>query len=122
MPKMSYNGFPFPYNPETYTATQEKSTTIYPLPGLSAQVQVPYSEPQKITGTGAFVGPSADRFQKNILSLFKMKKSGVLVLPQGDSINAFFIRVKLIGDGKAGLLRYEFTFLEDTGNGSGVFL
>lgn len=120
MNRISFNGFSFPYNPETYQLHVEKIIKIRPLPKISAQVQVVSLEPKKISGSGAFVGKAAENFRSNLLYLFDLKQSAKMKLPHGEMINAFFTKLKITGDGKSGLLRYEFFFIEDTGNGSGV--
>lgn len=117
MNRITFNGFTFPYNPETYESIMEKKTVIHNIPGSSGQVQVVCFAPRKISGSGAFVNVSGENFRTRMFHLFLIERSSVLKLPNGETINAYFIGLKMVGDGKSGLLRYEFSFIEDTGSG-----
>lgn len=116
MGRLNFAGFPFPYNPQTYESIQEKDIAVKSLVSGKSSVQLIAVKPRIIKGEGAFVGNYADNFRKNMKVLFNRKESGKLILPYDEEIQAFFIKLNMTGDGKTGLLHYQFTFLEDCQN------
>ena len=110
-----YKNFLFPFNPQRLEITDRRQMALYHCPAGGEVVQDLGRRCRTIQGEGAFFGPQAESQLSQLRQVFALPGAGRLILPLlDDSMMAHFTQLQVIGEGSGEIIRYAFTFVEDT--------
>lgn len=112
---LHYKNFLFPYNPRRLEITQQRQVTLYHCPAGGEVAQDLGRCCRTVQGEGAFFGAQAQAQLEQLQAVFALDGAGRLILPMlPESMMAHFTRLEMIGEGSGEIIRYAFTFVEDT--------
>jgi hypothetical protein len=114
-----FKNYTFFYHPSSFTITRQRVLREFLLPVNSSVIQDLGKTAMKITGTGYLFGEDCmEQFEK-IHDLFLEEGSGALFLPGISPVFCYFEELSVEGNPGPRMLRYRFSFLEDTQRNSG---
>ncbi len=117
MKQLTYKDFIWPVNPERL-ATDYRRTPIYSEDAQGNPVYLGMSGSRcTVEGSGEFTGPMALEIFGQLETLMAQTTSGILSLPGGGSVQAYFSRLTMEQDPRPEYVRYSFQFLgaDETG-------
>ncbi len=117
MPNMYFKDFAWPANPEKLTADYRREP-MYGEDDQGRPVYLGMGEKRCIIrGSGEFTGPLAQESFDALQTLFAESTSGMLGLPNGNKLQAYFSGLVMQQDSRPMYVQYSFTFLgtDDSG-------
>lgn len=112
--KMSYKGYTFAINPYIIRIKHKARITRNSVPFQSESVQDFGRKACEISGEGELVGYDCEKQFADIRRLFLAGGSGLLLLPGFEPFYAFFESFELLEEPSDSLIKYSFSFCEDT--------
>ena len=112
--KMSYKGYSFATNPSVIKIRHRARVTKNSVP-FQAENTVSFGRKAcEISGEGELVGYDCEKQFAEIRKLFLSGVSGLLLLPGIEPFYAFFQNFELLEEPSDSLIKYSFSFCEDT--------
>lgn len=112
--KMSYKGYSFKTNPSVIRIKHRTRVTKSSVP-FQAESTVSFGRKAcEISGEGVIVGYDCEKQFAEIRRLFLSGGSGLLLLPGIEPFYAFFESLELLDEPSDSLIKYSFSFCEDT--------
>lgn len=112
--KMSYKGYSFATNPSIIRIKHKARITRNSALFQAESVQSFGRKACEISGEGELVGHDCEKQFAEIRKLFLSGGSGLLLLPGIEPFYAFFERFELLDEPSDSLIKYSFSFCEDT--------
>lgn len=112
--KMSYKGYIFETNPSVIRIKHRTRITKNSVP-FQAENTISFGRKAcEISGEGEIIGYDCEKQFAEIRKLFLSGGSGLLLLPGIEPFYAFFESLELLDEPSDSLIRYSFSFCEDT--------
>lgn len=112
--RMSYKGFIFEVNPGVIKIKHRSRLVQSAVPYGSDSVRNLGRRASEVSGEGEFIGENCTEQFERLRQTFCDEGSGLLLLPGFEPMYAFFDSLELLEEPSDKLIRYAFSFCEDT--------
>lgn len=112
--KMSYKGYSFATNPSVIRIKHRSRITKNSVPFEAENTVSLGRKACEIIGEGELIGYDCEKQFAEIHKLFLSGGSGLLLLPGIEPFYAFFESLELLDEPSDSLIKYSFSFCEDT--------
>ncbi len=117
MDRMSFKTFNWPHNPQKLVVEHSRDP-LYGKDDRGGPVYLGMGATNcTVTGSGVFTGELAYDSFMDLEIVFKETTSGMLHLPQGDNLQAYFTELVMEQDSRQQYVHYRFTFRAADKNG-----
>lgn len=108
-PLMKFNDFIWPNNPDNICISGKRIVTETVLTENKTAIGTSGCRKNVVEGSGAFIGPEAFHSFSKLEEQFR-KGEGILIIPGGVPVSAYFEELELIGKPEEAVVRYRFRF------------
>lgn len=109
---MRFRGYQLKYNPSYLKISGAIDVVKYRLPFGKIYMKNKAKQPYIIQGKGVIFEEDYIQEFNKLKAIFEENISGKLVLPTGQTLDAYFKDLQIIGKGGQNLLEYSFEFIE----------
>ncbi len=113
--KMSFGSYVFPVNPYMLRILHQKTVAEHKIPSYKSLTEETGMSCTRIQGEGEFFGEDAELQFLELKSVFENTGADILYLPSQKPVLAVFESLELSGSDIGGVIRYKFSFVEQTG-------